>query len=63
MNEKLIKNVKTPFYVFNIDKLHERINYLKENLPENVRLCYAMKANSFILDKIDGFVYFDSRRR
>lgn len=56
MNEKLIKNVKTPFYVFNIDKLHERINYLKENLPENVRLCYAMKANSFILDKIDGLI-------
>lgn len=56
MNEKLIKNIKTPFYVFNIDKLHERINYLKENLPENVRLCYAMKANSFILDKIDGLI-------
>lgn len=56
MNEKLIKNVKTPFYVFNIDKLHERINYLKENLPKNVRLCYAMKANSFILDKIDGLI-------
>lgn len=56
MNEKLIKNIKTPFYVFNIDKLHERINYLKENLPENVRLCYAMKANSFILDRIDGLI-------
>lgn len=56
MNEKLIKNIKTPFYVFNIDKLHERINYLKENLPKNVRLCYAMKANSFILDRIDGLI-------
>lgn len=56
MNEKLIKNIKTPFYVFNIDKLHDRINYLKENLPKNVRLCYAMKANSFILNKIDGLI-------
>lgn len=56
MNEKLIKNIKTPFYVFNIDKLHDRINYLKENLPENVRLCYAMKANSFILNNIDGLI-------
>ena len=56
MNEKLIKNIKTPFYVFNIDKLHDRINSLKENLPKNVRLCYAMKANSFILNKIDGLI-------
>ena len=48
----LLKNLadieKTPFYLFDLGRLHERIHFLKSHLPENVKLCYAVKANPFI---------------
>ena len=48
----LLKNLadteKTPFYLFDLGRLHERIHFLKSRLPENVKLCYAVKANPFI---------------
>lgn len=54
--DKLLKNVKTPFYVFDINVLKERVLYLKSMLPSNVSLCYAMKANPFIVKELDGIV-------
>lgn len=47
--EDLIKNSNTAFYTFDIGALKQRINFLKEHLPENATLCYAVKANPFIL--------------
>lgn len=44
------------FYVFDIDVLLRRIAYLKENLPQNVSLCYAVKANTFIIKELIGYV-------
>ena len=53
LEKKLINEVSTPFYVFDIDVLRERIDYLKNMMPENVHLCYAMKANPFVVKEID----------
>lgn len=40
----------TPTYVFDIDELTERINKIKNILGDDVILCYAMKANPFLVD-------------
>ena len=53
LEKKLINEVSTPFYVFDIDVLKMRIDYLKSMMPENVHLCYAMKANPFVVKEID----------
>ncbi len=56
LEKKLINEVRTPFYVFDIDVLRERIDYLKSMMPENVHLCYAMKANPFVVKEIDEII-------
>lgn len=50
--DELIRDNATAFYVFDIGKLKSRIKYLRENLPEEVKLCYAVKANTFIIGEI-----------
>lgn len=45
---ELLKTHKTPLYVLDLKELKSRVNYLKQNLPERVQLCYAVKANTFI---------------
>ncbi len=49
-----IKNSETAFYVFDSDRLLERAAYLKKMLPDNVELCYAVKANTFIIGEYIG---------
>ena len=56
LEKKLINEVSTPFYVFDIDVLRERIDYLNSMMPENVHLCYAMKANPFVVKEIDEII-------
>ena len=51
--QKVIEAYDTPVYVFDIGELKERIHYLKKSLPENVALCYAVKANTFIIKEIN----------
>lgn len=53
---ELIKNVATPFYVFDIGILKKRVNYLKEMMPKNVTLCYAMKANPFLVKEMGDVI-------
>lgn len=45
---------KTPLYVFDINVLVDRINYLKSKL--NAELVYAVKANTFIAKEIENDV-------
>jgi len=40
---------ETPTYVFDLDVLMERIVSIKEHFGSNVVLCYAMKANPFLV--------------
>lgn len=56
LEKKLINEVSTPFYVFDINVLRDRIDYLKSMMPENVHLCYAMKANPFVVKEIDEII-------
>ncbi len=56
MNEKQIETIlrhySTPLYVFDIKTLKNRVNYLKNKLPCDVSICYAIKANTFIVKDI-----------
>ena len=60
MNESVLKeiieNYKTPTYVFDINKLNNRISYLKSKLSKRIKLCYAIKANSFIVNDIEDII-------
>lgn len=56
IDSKTIENIGTPFYVFDIDVLKNRINYLKSMLPKNVHLCFAMKANPFVVKEIEDTI-------
>lgn len=62
MNEarllEIIENNDSPMYVFDLSELVNRIAYLKENLPSKVKLCYAVKANSFIAETVSKHVDF-----
>lgn len=49
---KLLKTQQTPIYVFDIRVLKERLKYLRSVLPEEVLICYAVKANTFTMGEM-----------
>ena len=49
--KSILDKYKTPLFVYDIDTLHERAEYLKFN--KNFNLVYAVKANTFIVKQID----------
>lgn len=51
-----LKNMTSSYYVFDVKTLSERVNKLREMLPKNVDLCYAVKANPFIIKEIAPLV-------
>ena len=53
--KKIIKEYKTPLYVYDINELENRVNYLKDKLSK-CKLVYAVKANTFIIKEIDSLV-------
>ncbi|MCR4924850.1 MAG: alanine racemase [Clostridiales bacterium] len=55
-SEGLLQKYPTPFYLFDIDILRKRIEFLKSHLPESVALCYAVKANTFVSPYIDDII-------
>lgn len=46
----------TPSYVFNRDELSGRVLMMKEVLGRNITLCYAMKANPFLVSAMNGLI-------
>jgi len=46
----------TPTYVFDIDELTKRITKISDILGDDVNLCYAMKANPFLVDSMKSIV-------
>lgn len=60
MKEELIKEVVSkygsPTYVFDTIEAKRRVNYLKSLLPEGVLLCYAIKANTFIVKEVEEVI-------
>ncbi|MBQ7973008.1 MAG: alanine racemase [Lachnospiraceae bacterium] len=62
MREAVLKQLKnknqTPAYVFDVKKLEHRVSEVKQILgnKSNIGLCYAMKANPFLLGTLDDLV-------
>lgn len=54
--EEIIKDYGTPTYVYDIAKLQRRVQYIRSKLNSNYKLIYAVKANTFILPKLENFV-------
>ncbi len=54
--KQLLAENSTAFYTFDISVLKNRVDYLKSRLPNEVSLCYAVKANTFIIKEIEGCV-------
>ena len=51
-----MKNINTPCYVYDIEQLEQQVMCVKSALKDEVGLCYALKANSFILKDIDNYI-------
>ena len=54
--QDVITDLATPAYVFDIDVLQERIEFIQGILGKNIQLCYAMKANPFVIKSIEGLI-------
>lgn len=53
-------NLSTPAYIFDKDILKEGIKHIKELMPHCNNLCYAMKANPFLINALNDEVnYFE----
>lgn len=48
--------IKTPSFVFDIDALIERVNGIKSLLVHGEKLCYAIKANPFLVNDLKDVV-------
>lgn len=63
MDEKVLRQAideyQTPFYIFDIDALAAQVKRIRDSLGAYGEVCYAMKANPFIvaelLDIVDSF--------
>lgn len=60
MNDSLLNDIlkkyETPLYVFDIERLKNRIKFIKHHLPKRIKVCYAIKANTFIIKDIEDDV-------
>jgi diaminopimelate decarboxylase len=54
--KEVAKQYGTPTYIFDIKDLHERLIKIKKILGDRIKLCYAMKANPFLISYIDEYV-------
>ena len=52
----MIEEFKTPIYIFDTEVLTARINTIKQKISETATLCYAVKANPFIISYAEPLV-------
>lgn len=52
-HKEVVSQITTPAYVFDTDVLCQRIQFIKQTLGARIELCYAMKANPFIIKRIE----------
>lgn len=52
----ILNTTSTPAYVFDIDVLRNRIQFIKKILGDNIQICYAMKANPFVIGEIKDMI-------
>lgn len=53
---KIIQKYDTPLFIYDIDELQRRVNYLKSKFNNNYNMVYAVKANTFVIKEIDSLV-------
>lgn len=58
MNSTDLKTIQTPAYVFDTDALANHIKTMTTHLDETTSLCYAMKANPFLIEAIEPSVRY-----
>lgn len=46
----------TPYYLFELTELYKRVSRIKNILGKQIKLCYAMKANPFLIAYLDHMV-------
>ncbi|MEG1981061.1 MAG: alanine racemase [Clostridia bacterium] len=51
-----LSSLDTPSYIFDLDILQKRAKYLQDKISPVATLCYAMKANSFIVKALETIV-------
>lgn len=49
--ESTVSSMPTPFYLFDEGIVHNRAKHLRGLMPAGTGLCYAMKANAFIVEQ------------
>lgn len=54
--KELLKHDVTPAYIFDTDVLSNRVQQIKDSVGENVAVCYAMKANPFLVQAINDII-------
>lgn len=54
--EKIATTYDTPLFMFDIDALHVRMKQVKTIVTDKIHLCYAMKANPFLVQAMDSCV-------
>ncbi len=54
--EKIVNKYPTPLYLYDIEKLESRIEYLRRFLGSTVNLVYAVKANTFVMPYVHSLV-------
>lgn len=50
--KKLLSDVKTPSYIFDVDEFIKRAELVKESFGNKAGICFSIKANSFLLKKL-----------
>lgn len=60
MREDMVRQITnkygTPIYIFDEKIIKKRVELIRESISSKVGLCFAMKANPFLLSSIDRFV-------
>lgn len=55
-----IEELHTPCYVFDVNQLDQQVAKFKNKLPANAHICYAVKANPFLIESLKGKIdYFE----
>ena len=54
--DEALKSLQTPFYLFDTDASAAKVEALRRKMPDRVRLCYAVKANPFLIRDLEPVV-------
>lgn len=52
--KEIVEKYPTPGYIFDLDMLKARILNMQKYLGDEIELCYAMKANPFLVEPLKG---------